>query len=531
MSIRRYTNFENIDKRKENEGKYITEKDFTVISKNQFEDVDFGECGTDVMEVSVYDINNNLLPQLNGQTTTYIRSGDIKNYLYKISRPNKALANGKAQVEIAIDAERLLNDIGFENGILRLNINFVRTKVGTEDKVRRVWIQEISPSRQEVRIVPLKTNNKYFDDINAKELESLKNLNKDFKYYKKSILDSINKFENTFLEKIDDIIKTKYGQEFFDLARKDFGLMGFSEIKKSIYNNFRDSVVNYLSNRAYDISQSNFGLSTKIRFIDCEQYEFGPITAEIQNILNNCVRYNLQFLKRRDLDVRNIPQEFKAIDLTPDLENISKVAPPKDEITVVYDTTKFKIEKPINSDKQIVRVFPEKPKDIQPPIIIDEVPVITTNTFTYHIQNKDSRSSAVFTFFDATGASVEKILAPGSSTKICAKENTVSAATYREKRKPNTIKNRFPFTSLPRPSGNNTNPLSRTAIDRLFEGDDMMNFIIKKEQPCSKLQVGSTAPTPTSGYVGGYASTPVSGYSTTRPTTTINPQPTQTIKL
>lgn len=76
MSIRRYTNFENIDKRKENEGKYITEKDFTVISKNQFEDVDFGECGTDVMEVSVYDINNNLLPQLNGQTTTYIRSGD-----------------------------------------------------------------------------------------------------------------------------------------------------------------------------------------------------------------------------------------------------------------------------------------------------------------------------------------------------------------------------------------------------------------------------------------------------------------------
>jgi len=55
-----------------------------------------------------------------------------------------------------------------------------------------------------------------------------------------------------------------------------------------------------------------------------------------------------------------------------------------------------------------------------------------------------------------------------------------------------------------------------------------MNFIIKKEQPCSKLQVGPTAPTPTSGYVGGYASTTVSGYSTTRPTTTINPQPTQT---
>lgn len=516
MSIKKYTNFENIDKRKDNEGKYILDKDFNIISKNQTENVDFGECGTDVMEVSVYDINNNLIQQKNGQNVTYIRSGDIKNYLYKISRPNKALANGEAFSEIAIDAERLLNDLGFENGILKLNINFVRNRVGTENKIRRAWIQEISPSRQEIRILPLKTNNKYFDDLNQKELKKLKNLNKDFKFYKKSILDSLNKFENQFLEKIDEDLITKYGNDFLNLAKKDFGLRNFGDLKKSIMSDFKTSVDYYLSNRAYDVTKTNFGLSTAIRFIDCDQYEFEPIVAEMENILNNCVKYNLAFLKRRDFDIRNIPKEFKQVDLTPDIENIKNVLPPKDEITVVYDTSKFRIEKPINGDTPVVYAQPENlpTRNIVPPIIIDVVKVNPiAKSFTYHIQNKDSRSSASFKFFDATGTSVEKILAPGASAKICAIENSVSAATYRT----NTVK-----TGLGK------------FVQNIGEKDDMQNFIIKKEEACSVIKVGTGSPKPVGGYVSGYNTTanipvretnvnvPVSGYTTTNSTLPTN---------
>ena len=51
-----------------------------------------------------------------------------------------------------------INDLGFTNGILKVNLNFVRDRVGSDNTLHRVWIQEISPTREEIRIVPLKTN-------------------------------------------------------------------------------------------------------------------------------------------------------------------------------------------------------------------------------------------------------------------------------------------------------------------------------------------------------------------------------------
>jgi hypothetical protein len=54
---------------------------------------------------------------------------------------------------------------------------------------------------------------------------------------------------------------------------------------------------------------------------------------------------------------------------------------------------------------------------------------------TYEIKNSDSRSTAIFTFFDAMGKSVQKLLKPGESAQICARADTVSAITYKDKMK------------------------------------------------------------------------------------------------
>ena len=150
MSIKKYTNFEAVNNKTENEGKYLQAEDIFIVTKNEIEETEFGECKYDVMEVSVYDINNNLLPQKSGNNVSYIKTGDIKNYMY-------SLTNQGGQKELAIDIEKLLKDLGFSNGILKVNINFVRNKVGSENELSRVWIQEISPSREEIRILPLKT--------------------------------------------------------------------------------------------------------------------------------------------------------------------------------------------------------------------------------------------------------------------------------------------------------------------------------------------------------------------------------------
>ena len=82
--------------------------DLFIVSKKEIEESDFGDCKYDVMEVSVYDISNNLLPQKSGNNVAYIKSGDIKNYMY-------SLTNQGGQSELAIDIEKLLKDLGFSN--------------------------------------------------------------------------------------------------------------------------------------------------------------------------------------------------------------------------------------------------------------------------------------------------------------------------------------------------------------------------------------------------------------------------------
>jgi hypothetical protein len=133
MSIKKYTNFEQIDGNVDNKGKFLQAEDLFIVSKNEIEETDFGECKYDVMEVSVYDINSNLLPHKTGNNVAYIKTGDIKNYMYNVT-------NKGGQKELAIDIEKLLSDLGFTNGILKVNINFVRNRVGTDNELERTWI-------------------------------------------------------------------------------------------------------------------------------------------------------------------------------------------------------------------------------------------------------------------------------------------------------------------------------------------------------------------------------------------------------
>ncbi len=314
MSIKKYTNFEAVNAKIDNEGRFLQPEDFFIVSKNEIEDTDFGDCKYDVMEVSVYDINSNLLPQKSGNNVAYIKKQDIKNYMY-------SLVNGGGQKEIAINIEKLLNDLGFKNGILKININFVRNKVGSDNELQRVWIQEISPSREEIRIIPLKTKDENINNITKSEFKKINNLSKDFKYYKKNILDAIDKFEANSLSVIDDALVAKFGNDFRATVRKDFGLRDLDAFNKRVFENFRDSVKNWVNNRYYDISQSTFGKPSETRFEDCEQYDFNMLLTEIQSILNNCISFNIKTLKRRSVNYNQVPKEFGIVELRKQIQD------------------------------------------------------------------------------------------------------------------------------------------------------------------------------------------------------------------
>ena len=311
MSIQNYSNIDNINLRKETEGKILSDKELLIISKGEKEIIKFGENFDDLMEVSLYDINNNLLPQKSGNNVAYIKSGDIKNYIYNVS-------NKTGQQEIAINAEKLLNDLGFTNGIFKLNINFVRNKIGSENVLTRVWVQEISPSREEIRIIPLKTSNTIINTKTNRQFRNLKKLNKDFATVKSNILKSLDTFVSNaaIYTKIDDYIVAKFGKDYIPTLAKDFGITAttFENKKKEIITNFQLSVKNYLSNKEWDILTTTFGKTitdtTKI-FVDSEIYDTETILNTINVILSKCIEKTFKDIKVREIKLESLELQFQ----------------------------------------------------------------------------------------------------------------------------------------------------------------------------------------------------------------------------
>ena len=374
MSIKKYTNFESIDTNVSNRGEFLQENDRFIINQNQIEDTDFGDCRYDVMEVSVYDINNNLLPHKSGKNVAYIKTGDIKNYLYNIK-------NNAGQKELAIDIEKLLNNLGFTNGILKVNINFVRNKVGTENQLTKVWIQEISPSREEIRILPLATTDKLINDKTISEFENINNLSKDFKYYKKNILDALDLFESNYLESITNLMVNKFGKDFESILRKDFGLSNFNAFKKRIFSDFKTSVTYWVNNREYKIAESNFGKQSFVRFEDCEQYDFQFLLNGIQSILRECIEFHTKTLKRRDITIKALPKEFEITTIKKPIEDlVGNIAIKEEKVRNVYNPKNVVLEiKGTNPPKEIVVPIELPPAPIEvEPLPIKPLPIETT---------------------------------------------------------------------------------------------------------------------------------------------------------
>ena len=103
--------------------------------------------------------------------------------------------------------------------------------------------------------------------------------------------------------------------------KKDFGLTSFDTIKNKISNDFKESVGYYLNNKYYKISESTFGKPSKIIFEDCEVYDFNEMKVVIENILTDCINFNLKSLKRRELNLKVLPKEFSIVELQKQIKN------------------------------------------------------------------------------------------------------------------------------------------------------------------------------------------------------------------
>ena len=243
----------------DNKGYRISDKDRKIFERGDLQSF-FGFSNSDMIEVVVYDVNDNELTLTNGRTVKYIplTNENIRDY-FLVSN-GTIFQQYQFPSEYFIDIERILREEGFNNGIFKVQATLLNARIGTPDETNRLWIQEISPSRTEVRLLPLK------NDINENN-ETYERFNifvngGDFRE------DTLQAFP-AFLGKItpDKIyynLTNKYGSEFIHKLQQEFSITDFDKLLTTIHEKFIESAQYEFGNKISDINDVNYGKDKQI---------------------------------------------------------------------------------------------------------------------------------------------------------------------------------------------------------------------------------------------------------------------------
>lgn len=350
----------------DNKGYRVNSKDRKIFEEGNLQSF-FGFGDKDAIEFIVYDINDNQLPQIDDKLIRYIplSTESIKDYF--LVAEGTLFEKNQFPSEYFIDAERLLREAGYDNGIFKTQITLLNKRVGSEQPQDKLWISEISPSRTEVRLFPIK--NSGFTNTELEKRYSMFIGNQQFR-------DDIINSAFVFLEKItpvsiSDFIRNKYSTEWFDKFRAEYKISDFETLVTKIHIKFIESAGYYFTNRNSDIRSNIYGkpLTTRPK-LDLSKNE---IKESCKLLLAKATDFYLT-----QLDVkRDVTQK---VGLEESLDDVGKVMQ-RYEIDTLIDTTSpekkvVKIEK-VQIDEKLLefkrQLEKERPIKILP---IDE-PIVT----------------------------------------------------------------------------------------------------------------------------------------------------------
>ena len=280
----------------------------------------FGMGVSDLIEFIVYDINDNQLPQGDsGEMVRYISldTENIRKYFLITNSKSTKRLNGAD--EYIIDIEKLVTEAGYSNGIFKTQINLLNRRVGSDiiDK-DKLWIHEISPSRTEIRVLPLEDNNEnVLDDLQSR-LNVILNegqFRDDTIYFIKPMIEAI---------KIEDVLRNFLllngtivsGENYVKLIQKEFKIQDFELFINQIRENLIEATQYYIENRVWDVSSINYGkpLSTAIPI----ELSVDKIKETIGSILIKIID---KYLPQRNIQEENIltKDEQETLDKTTEI--------------------------------------------------------------------------------------------------------------------------------------------------------------------------------------------------------------------
>ena len=350
----------------DNKGYRISTKDREIFEEGTLQSF-FGFSDSDMIEFIVYDANENQLPQGDdGKLVRYVplSSENIKDY-FLIADGTKLQAF-QFPNEYFIDAERLIKEAGYNNGIFKTEITLLNKRVGYDNINEKLWIQEISPSRNEIRVLPIMNDVSKKTDLLARYniMKEGSNFRDDIIPYVGNFVDMVNPME------VSGFIRKTYSEKWYNNFISEFGISGFESMVTKIYNDFRKSVYNEFSNRVSSIGDINYGkkkpTKPSIRFSKEDVYKVS------QRILIECVD---KYLPKRAMQAQtSVDNVFDAsMDKISEVINsresdvVIKANVPSIEVTETKDTKDTDDVKEDAKNKLDILIEKEVPKELPIP--------------------------------------------------------------------------------------------------------------------------------------------------------------------
>jgi hypothetical protein len=310
MAIKDFKNIEKINQELESTAQLIKPADLNIFKTTAKRVADFGLSKNDAIEFRLYDISNNLLEQTGGLKVRYIHKAELPIYL------KDSLDTTTGEKIFEIDIEKLVFEAGYGNGEFRVGFAFVKNYVGNENQKKKVWIHEVSPSRTEIRILPLLGVDKAINnDLQDRYFSFMDNVSEFRQSYKK-IQSFLDKIELNISTLIDNYFVSTFGPKYIEVINKDFvfgGSEGYTNFKNKIYSDFRKSVFNEIDGKQFKLGASDYGQQIKTAFDLDDFVSTSEFKLIIQNRLHNSIEYNMQFIRKKEyqLSVKQASGQYR----------------------------------------------------------------------------------------------------------------------------------------------------------------------------------------------------------------------------
>ena len=354
--------FKNIEQKK---GYRVEKKDREIFEREVRRGI-FGIDDGDIIEFVLYDSSDNPLPQeaANGKTVRYIYYTDenITKYFSKVNNTKYNIKRNGAE-EFFVDVEKLIKEAGYSQGIFKTSISLLNRRLGSEErKFDKAWIHEISPSRTEVRVLPVIDESTGTPNSDLQTRYNTFVSGEDFAADVVLFLDEFSaQFDVTkILQKMLALRgKTADGQGYIKLIEKEFKIDNFEKWLSLVKISF-DKSLGHFKNKRYSniLEQSTFGKPTGESL--GVNFDSRGIVEQLCDIAENCVNYHLPNQDLRTETLRTKTQQ----------KTLDKV---KQILKTVTSDGEFLAEEPTEKKPAIRGCRDPKAKNYNPAATVDDI--------------------------------------------------------------------------------------------------------------------------------------------------------------